>query len=93
MQPTFITRRVKSQRLTLADAKSNEDAAKWVCTNFPNLVQTVSIHKIVEPPSQQDHADALGVQSRGGGRGNQYQSINAISTAMVPSQEDHTEAP
>ena len=25
-------------------------------------------------PSQEDHADALGVQSRGGGRGNQYQS-------------------
>ena len=44
-------------------------------------------------PSQEDHGDALGVQSRGGGRGNQYQSINAISTAMVPSQEDHTEAP
>ena len=47
----------------------------------------------MEPPTQEDHADALGVQSRGGDRGNQYQSINAISTAMVPSQEDHTEAP
>ena len=35
----------KSQRENSTDAKPNEDAAKWVCTNFPNLGQSVSIHK------------------------------------------------
>jgi len=54
------------------------------------LGQSVSIHKIVEPPTQEDHADALGVQSRGGERGNQYQSGNPKFFGMAPSQEDHT---
>lgn len=37
-------------------------------------------------------ADALGVQSRGGDRGNQYQSGNAENSAMAPSQQDHAES-
>ena len=44
----------------------------------------------MEPPTQEDHADALGVQSRGGERGNQYQSGNPKFFGMAPSQEDHT---
>ena len=63
---------------------------------MPNLTKTQlnpHVENSASTSPQEDHADALGVQSRGGGRGNQYQSINAISTAMVPSQEDHTEAP
>ena len=40
-------------------------------------------------PSAKDHADALGVQSRGGDRGNQYQSGNVTNVTMAPSQEEH----
>ena len=37
--------------------------------------------------AQEEHADALGVQSRGGERGNQYQSGNTQNCVMAPSQE------
>ena len=36
-------------------------------------------------------ANALGVQSRGGERGNQYQSGNAVNTALAPSQQAHAD--
>ena len=37
-------------------------------------------------------ADALGVQERGGERGNQYQSGNPTNVGMAPSAKDHAEA-
>jgi hypothetical protein len=37
-------------------------------------------------------AEAPGVKSRGGERGNQYQSGNVTNVTMAPSQEDHAEA-
>lgn len=37
-------------------------------------------------------ANALGVQSRGGDRGNQYQSGNVTNVTMAPSQEDHADS-
>ena len=43
-------------------------------------------------PSQEEHADALGVQSRGGDRGNQYQSGNPSNEGMAPSAKGHADA-
>tara|TARA_R110002153_G_scaffold267134_1_gene430973 strand:+ start:256 stop:420 length:165 start_codon:yes stop_codon:yes gene_type:complete len=43
-------------------------------------------------PSQADYAEALGVQSRGGERGNQYQSGNVTNVTMAPSQEEHADS-
>lgn len=37
-------------------------------------------------------ATALGVQTKGGERGNQYQSGNVVNTTMPPSQKDHADA-
>ena len=68
---------------------------------MPNLTKTqlnqppqnsTDVSNDTTAPSQEDHADALGVQSRGGGRGNQYQSGNPKFFGIAPSQ-DHTEAP
>ena len=43
-------------------------------------------------PSAKEHADALGVQSRGGDRGNQYQSGNPTNVGMAPSAKEHADA-
>jgi len=37
-------------------------------------------------------AEALGVQSRGGDRGNQYQSGNPTNVGMAPSAKEHADA-
>ena len=37
-------------------------------------------------------AEALGVQSRGGDRGNQYQSGNPKNFGMAPSAKEHADA-
>ena len=57
---------------------------------MPNLTKTQlnqHVENSASTSSQQDHADALGVQSRGGDRGNQYQSGNPSNEGMAPSQE------
>ena len=43
-------------------------------------------------PSAKEHAEALGVQSRGGDRGNQYQSGNPSNEGMAPSAQEHADA-
>ena len=43
-------------------------------------------------PSQADHAEALGVQWRGGSGNNQYQSGNVVNTTLAPSQEEHADS-
>ena len=43
-------------------------------------------------PSQEERADALGVQSRDGNGNNQYQSGNVVNTTIAPSQADHAES-
>ena len=41
-------------------------------------------------PSAKEHAEALGVGPKGGDGNNQYQSGNAVNTAIAPSQEGRT---
>ena len=43
-------------------------------------------------PSAKEHAEALGVQSRGGNGNNQYQSGNPTNVGIAPSAQDHADA-
>ena len=72
----------KSNRLNLACFKSNEDAAKDLNVSLNTVKNAKEVKR--------DAPDLAEKVSRGGERGNQYQSINAVSTAMAPPQEDHT---
>jgi len=68
------------KRAEALGVRKREDSLKQNTTD-PSFEGTV--------PSAKEHADALGVQSRGGDRGNQYQSGNPSNEGIAPSQEDH----
>ena len=68
------------KRAEALGVRKREDSLKQNTTD-PSFEGTV--------PSAKEHADALGVQSRGGDRGNQYQSGNVTNVTMAPSQEEH----
>ena len=43
-------------------------------------------------PSAKEHAEALGVQERGGNGNNQHQSGIVVNTTIAPSQENHADS-
>jgi len=43
-------------------------------------------------PSQEEHADALGVRNRGKTWDSRTQENNVVNTTIIPSQEDHADA-
>ena len=66
------------KRAEALGVRKREDSLKQNTTD-PTNVGTV--------PSAQDHADALGVQSRGGNGNNQYQSGNPSNEGIAPSAQ------
>jgi hypothetical protein len=71
------------KRAEALGVRKREDSLKQNTADTPNGATV---------PSQEEHADALGVQSRGGDRGNQYQSGNPTNVGMAPSAQDHADA-
>ena len=71
------------KRAEALGVRKREDSLKQNTTD-PSFEGTV--------PSAKEHADALGVQSRGGDRGNQYQSGNPTNVGMAPSAIEHADA-
>ena len=71
------------KRAEALGVRKREDSLKQNTTD-PSFEGTV--------PSAKEHADALGVQSRGGDRGNQYQSGNPTNVGMAPSAKEHADA-
>ena len=71
--------------------KGTEQEA-WDYVSATNVDGTRHINNQEKEFFYVQRADALGVQERGGERGNQYQSGNVTNVTMAPSQEDHAES-
>ena len=71
------------KRAEALGVRKREDSLWWKANDPKNFGTT---------PSAKEHADALSVQSRGGDRGNQYQSGNPTNVGMAPSAKEHADA-
>jgi hypothetical protein len=76
---------------TYTTFKGTEQEA-WDYVSATNVDGTRHINNKEKEFFYVQRAEALGVQERGGERGNQYQSGNVTNVTMAPSQEDHAES-
>ena len=60
----------------------------WHCT----ISRSVDVSNDTIAPSQEEHADALGVRDRGKTWDSRTQENNVVNTTIIPAQEGHAES-